>query len=90
MTASADDVRAFILEQVSDQLAAVGMQVEEVPDDFDLLFEGAIDSLGLLQLIAAIEERFGMQLDFERLEMGDLAVIGPFSRYIAALASAET
>ncbi len=81
------EVRAFILERVSDQLDAIGMRVEEVPDDFDLLFEGAIDSLGLLQLLADIEERFDMELDFEHLDMADLGVIGPFSRYIADLAS---
>lgn len=85
--ATAEEVRAFILERISDQLDAIGMGVEEVPDDFDLLFEGAIDSLGLLQLVADIEERFDMELDFERLDMGDLAVIGPFSRYIADLAT---
>ncbi len=86
-TPSVAEVRAFILARVSDQLDAIGMGVEEVPDDFDLLFKGAIDSLGLLQLVADIEERFDMELDFERLDMGDMAVLGPFSRYIADLAT---
>lgn len=86
-TPSIAEVRAFILERVSDQLDAIGMRVDEVPDDFDLLFQGAIDSLGLLQLIAEIEERFDMELDFEHLDLADLAVIGPFSRYIAGLAT---
>lgn len=83
------EVRTFILERVSDQLDAIGMRAEEVPDDFDLLFQGAIDSLGLLQLIADIEERFDMELDFEHLDMADLGVIGPFSRYIAGRVTAE-
>ncbi len=86
-TPSIAEVRAFILERVSDQLDAIGMRVDEVPDDFDLLFQGAIDSLGLLQLIAEIEERFDMELDFEHLDLADLAVIGPFSRHIAGLAT---
>ncbi len=84
MTAvSAHEVRKFVLEHVASELDAIGLSAQDVPDDFDLLFQGALDSLGLLELVAAIEERFGVPLDFHDLDIADLGVVGPFTRYIA-------
>lgn len=77
------EVRAFILSKVSGSMSALDVPAEEVADDFDLLGEGIIDSLGLVQLIAAVETRFDARLDFEELEVEDLGVVGPFSRYVA-------
>ena len=87
MALSDDEVRLFVLDQVADSLAAVGLSASAVPDDFDLLTSGVIDSLGLLELVAAIEERFGLQLDLQGLAVDDLGVVGPFTRYIAARVS---
>jgi acyl carrier protein len=82
--ASADEVREFTLLHVADGLRARALSPDAVPDDFDLLLEGVIDSFGLLELITAVETRFELQLDFEDLDADDLTVIGPFSRYVAA------
>jgi acyl carrier protein len=85
--ASAADVRQFTLARVADGLRAKGLSPEAVPDDFDLLLEEVIDSFGLLELITAVETRFGLQLDFEDLDADNMTVIGPFSRYVAAKAA---
>jgi acyl carrier protein len=37
--------------------------VSQLPDDYDLLGNGVIDSLGLLRLIAWLEQRFGVSVD---------------------------
>ena len=87
--ASAGEIRTFILDHVSGELEAIGLSPGEVPDDFDLLFQGAIDSLGLMELVAAIEDRFEIELDFEALDVDDLAVVGPFSRFIAETARVQ-
>lgn len=79
-------VREFMLEFVAEELAAVNVVPEDVADDFDLLSSGTIDSLGLLELIGAIEDFLGVPITFEELDPEDLGVIGPFSRYIAAQA----
>ena len=85
MTAvSPADLRAFVLQRVSAELGAVGLAGDEVPDDFDLLAEGVVDSLGLIELVGAIEERFGLRVDFEAIAVEDMTVLGPLCRYIAA------
>jgi acyl carrier protein len=79
---SADEVRRVVLDGLAEPLARLGLRPEQVPDDFDLLTSGLIDSFGLLELIGDVEERFDLKIDFERLDPEGLTVIGTFSRYI--------
>ncbi len=83
MVLSAEDVRSLVLEKLQPSLEAKGVRAEEVPDNFDLLTEGVIDSMGVLQLIVEVEARFGITVDFEDLDPENLTVIGPFCRHIA-------
>ncbi len=78
----AKDVRSFLLSNLGGPLASLGLDPKDVPDDFDLLTRGVIDSLGIIELIAAVEQHFGMQLDFADLDPEELTVIGPLCRYI--------
>jgi acyl carrier protein len=80
---SAAAVRSFVLEGLTEPLERLGMRPEQVPDDFDLLTSGVIDSFGVLELIGDVENRFGLEIDFERLDPEGLTVIGTFSRYVA-------
>lgn len=43
-----------------------------VSPDADLLEAGMLDSLGLVDLLAQLEQRFGVQVDYESLEYEDL------------------
>jgi acyl carrier protein len=79
---SATAVRRVVLEGLAEPLGRLGLRPEQVPDDFDLLASGVIDSLGLVELIGELEERFGLELDFERLDPDGLTVIGTFARYV--------
>ena len=85
-TPSADDVRALVLAECSDALAAVGADPATLADDFDLRANGVIDSLGFLELITALEERLGVEIDFEALDPAELTVVGPLARFVAAQA----
>ena len=60
----------------------------EVPEDFDLLTEGVIDSLGLVELIASLEERLGVEVDFAELDADDLTKVGPLAAYVEAKSNA--
>jgi acyl carrier protein len=80
--ASAGDVQEFILGRLQDPLQAKGLAPEEVPPTFDLLLEGMIDSFGIVELIATLEERFGVEFDFDELEADDMTRIGPLSSYV--------
>ena len=79
---AAEDVRHLLLARFADSLSANGIQASDVRDDFDFLAEGLIDSLGILEMISAVEEHFGLQLDLEELDPEQLTVIGPLCRFI--------
>jgi acyl carrier protein len=54
-----------------------------VPEDFDLLTNGVVDSFGILEMITAIEEQFNLQLDMANLDAEQLTILGPLCRYVA-------
>ena len=81
-TISADAVRQFLLAKYSDSIRTTGADPANVPDDFDLLLTGVIDSFGILEMISAIEEEFGIQLDMETLDAEKITILGPLSRYV--------
>lgn len=82
MSVSAAQVREVVLEELAGALADLGLAPGEVADDLDLIEAGLIDSLGMLEIIAAVEERLGLEIDFEELEPERLRAIGPFSRFV--------
>jgi acyl carrier protein len=77
-------VREFLLRRYSEPIRAMGRDVTQVPDDFDLLLAGVIDSFGILEMISAIEAELQMQIDLALLDAEDITKIGPLSRYVAA------
>ena len=78
-----DNVRAFLLTRYYEPIIAMQLSLTEIPDDFDLLLSGVIDSFGILEMISAIEGEFRLQLDLALLDAEDITRIGPLARYIA-------
>ena len=76
-------VRNFILERYAEPLNDRNLQIDAIPDSFDLLSEGLIDSLGLLELVGAIEDEFEIDLDLQELDPEHITVVGPLSRQVA-------
>ena len=87
---SAREVRAFLLDRLRSPLAAKRLSPEAVPDDFDLLTEGIIDSMGIVELIAALEGQFDIRLDFEELDPENLTIVGPLCSYVEEKSGAST
>ena len=84
METTAAEVQQFILGRIDDPLHAKGLAAPDVPGSFDLLLEGVIDSFGIVELIGALEEQYGVEFDFDELAPDDLTRIGPLSSYVAA------
>jgi acyl carrier protein len=80
---SPEAVRRFLLMWYAEQLKAKYRSSLEIPDTFDLLLEGIVDSLGILEMVSAVEREFGVELDMEGLEAEQITVLGPFARYVA-------
>jgi acyl carrier protein len=78
-----DNVREFLLTRYSEPITAMELNLTELPDHFDLLLSGVIDSFGILEMISAIEDEFRIQLDLALLDAEDITRIGPLARYIA-------
>ena len=86
---TSDNVREFILQHYRYKLAQMNIELESISEQFDLLSEGVIDSLGILELISAIESVFGISVDLEELDAEQLTIVGPLSEYIARTARPE-
>ena len=86
---SVDEVRALVLAECSEALAAVSADPATLPDDFDLRAQGVIDSLGFLELVTGLEAKLGVEIDFEAMDPAELTVVGPLARFVAAQAGGE-
>jgi len=87
--ATAAAVRDLILERVDEQLAARGLTPSEVPESFDLLLEGLIDSFGVVEIILMLEQRYAIEFDFDELPADDLTKIGPLATYVERKSAAS-
>ena len=83
---NAKNVRTFMLGLYADKLTLAGIGPETVKDDFDLLNQGIIDSLGVLELVSTIEEEFSVTVDLEGLDAEQLTIVGPLCEYIGRTA----
>ena len=76
-------VRSFLLTKYADALSLSGLKADEVPDNFDFLLSGIIDSFGILEMVSSIEDEFHIQLDMAALDAEQITVLGPLCQYVA-------
>jgi len=56
--------------------------------DIDLFETGLVDSIGIVELILALEDRFGISLPMENLELDDLRTVGRIANLIVRISAA--
>jgi Acyl carrier protein len=78
-----EGVRQFLLQRYLERIESLGLTPAELPDSFDLLLNGVIDSFGILEMISAVENEFHIVLDFAALDAEEITLLGPLSRYVA-------
>jgi acyl carrier protein len=83
MTTTEADVRSFMLTHLEGRLGEVGMDAAALTDETDLFAEGVVDSLGVVEVIAVVSDRYGIEDDWDDYDPNDLLVIGAFCRYVA-------
>jgi acyl carrier protein len=76
------DVRRFVLERLAERLEAAGIHPDEVTEETDLFADGIVDSLEVMETIAAVSHEFGVDDDWEDYDPDDLLVLGRFCRYV--------
>ncbi|MGA3327462.1 MAG: acyl carrier protein [Terriglobia bacterium] len=80
-----DELRAFLLDYLAKRRASQGRDVpKELSDDCDLLLSGMVDSLGLLDLMTALQEHCGREIDFDGLDPEQMTIVGPLCDFVSA------
>ena len=77
------DARAAIREFVVDRLAPPSGRAD-IGDEEDLIDTGVIDSLGIFQLVAFLEERFGITIGDEEITPENFGSVMAIERLVAA------
>ena len=77
---SEPEIRDAVLRLVSER-------VDEVPpdDSASLLANTNLDSLGVVELLVAIEEEFNVSIDFVTVDPAELLSIGGLTGHLSAL-----
>ena len=83
---SIDQARA--LQEAVRRVLLEDLNLEIFDPELDLLEAGIIDSLALVGLVAGLEERFGVSVDFDTLDLEDLRSLESISALLARLVSA--
>ena len=73
------NVRQFIIDQFVPETHS-----DEIPDDLNLIDNGIIDSLGVLKLVAYIEDSFDIALDPTEIDPVNLSSIKSINELIAS------
>ena len=75
-------IRRFLVDKYRKPMEAMGLMPDDLADDFDFLLTGVIDSLGIIEMIGAIEAEFQIELDLGALDAEQITVLGPLCRYV--------
>ena len=77
-------LRRFILERLAEALDELDLDAENVPDAFELVGSGAIDSMDFVNLIGEIETEFDIEIDLSEHEPEEFTTLGGLVRCAAA------
>ena len=82
-------VRQFLLDKYSQSIKEMGLDPAELPDNFDFLLTGVIDSFGILEMVGSIQAKFRIHLDLATLDAEQITILGPLSQYVAENAKTD-
>ena len=70
-------IKGFIVEQFMPDIS-----VDELESDFDLLTGGVVDSLGLLQFVAWMEDEFDITIDESELGPDSFRTVTAINEFV--------
>lgn len=76
-------IRGFVAQRAQQQM-------RDIDETSDLFAAGLLDSLGLLELVTAIEQRFDVAIDFAELDVEQFSRIGDFAALVGRATGAES
>lgn len=72
------DITAFVIDEFLPD-----MHPDQLPVDYDLLAGGVIDSLGLLKVIAWLEEHFGISTEEVEISPEDFSSVSAIAGFVS-------
>lgn len=82
-----DETTAKIKQFIVDEFMP-DVPVEDLDDDFDLLTGGVVDSLGLLKVVAWLEDEFDIGVDDSELGPDSFRTVAAIKAYVDQARSA--
>jgi acyl carrier protein len=76
-----DETTAKIKQFIVDEFMP-DVPVEDLDDDFDLLTGGVVDSLGLLKVVAWLEDEFDIAVDDSELGPDSFRTVAAIKAYV--------
>lgn len=73
----AEKIKAFITSEL-----APDVETAELPDDYDIIANGVVDSLSLVRLVAWTGEEFDVPINDIELAPEDLSTVGKIHAFI--------
>jgi len=80
MSDLAQQIQDFILDELQPRLALLDISRSSVDEEFDLVSSGALDSMGFIGLVGAVESKFELEINFEDLEPNEFTNLDGFIR----------
>jgi acyl carrier protein len=74
------EIRQFVINEF-----AVGIEPEELRPDYDLMDNGILDSLGVLTVLAWIEDLLGVEIDAETIDAKNFRTVESIGSLIEGL-----
>ena len=83
-SATPDNVRIFVADFLNRKLKDRGQDpLGDLPDDYDVLLTGALDSLAFVEMMIAAGEHFVGEIDFESLDPEKMTIVGPLCLFVS-------
>jgi acyl carrier protein len=71
-------VRQFVLETVRALNRGKSNEIAAIEDSCNLVDAGLVDSIGFLELVSAVEAKFGVRFDFSAADPAEFTTLGGF------------
>ncbi|MEV0375462.1 acyl carrier protein [Streptomyces sp. NPDC050636] len=74
-----DDIKKYLVEEF-----LLDIPADELAEDYDLLANGVIDSLGLLTLVSWLEDRYRLDIDAMEIAPDNFRSAGDINAFVAS------
>jgi acyl carrier protein len=83
-SATPDNVRIFVADFLNRKLKERGQDpLSDLPDDYDVLLSGVLDSVAFVEMMMAAGEHFVGEIDFENLDPETMTIVGPLCVFVS-------